>query len=558
MSYIFISGMHEDWCGFAQARLQEMGVAAVSADADHGLDLASFTQKLCKTYKVSTARSSKFRQISVGRAWQITAASIVVENADKGSWSWGHPDNIFLLDFWKNFDPLCNFVLVYGSFADFIARTPEAKARTTANNERLVQRWAAYHAEMVRFYHENQDRCILLNIRSFENEVGKIVNLLMERFDAAARIINSHASLETNPLLAMLSENTVDTIDAEDIGVIFSELESSADIVYDEKSNRGHLLDAAREQLATLVETTKKQDESLAAEKQKFEQALREFSAQRNLYEEALSENGELVQQGDKMRAELEKLKTQCSSLEKRAGRAEEQYLETRAKFDNASSENNLMLSQLKQAHEELEYYFRKSHELEAGSSDGEASATDINSKVPIEPERQNDLRRDIRDDLPQKIVVEFTNFFNGSGWHNAEQAGRWAGPGKSSALNIPKMVVSDYRMVLRITDGMSLAILENLRVSLNGRPLKLSLDKLCDLGGALAPLRRLKAGLNNIEKPYPVEFTANIPGSYLDPNQPNQVFGFEVIGSISPASSGASDTRELSLFYESLTLTSR
>ena len=149
MSFIFIAGMHEDWCRFSQSRLQEMGIAPISSETDKASGLQSYTQKLCKAHKVSTERSSKFRQVSPGKAWEITAASIIVENAENDNWCWGNPDNVFFLEFWKKLDPLCQFVLVYGSFADFRSLQSKQGASPTRSEDVLAKRWAAYHTEIL-------------------------------------------------------------------------------------------------------------------------------------------------------------------------------------------------------------------------------------------------------------------------------------------------------------------------------------------------------------------------------------------------------------------------
>ena len=99
-------------------------------------------------------------------------------------------------------------------------------------------------------------------------------------------------------------------------------------------------------------------------------------------------------------------------------------------------------------------------------------------------------------------------------------------------------MAVSAYRMSVRITDGMSLSILENLQVSLNDRRLSISIEKFCDLGGVLAPLRRLKADMTNVEKPYPVLVVANIPKSFIDESRSEQEFQFISSSVISPSRS--------------------
>ena len=424
-------------------------------------------------------------------------------------------------------------MLVYSSFGDFLTLQAQTRDLSSLNQAALAKRWSAYHAEMIRFYYANQDRCLLLNIRAFENEISKIASLMRERFDVEARIVNSRTKIDNDPIVALLAHNSVELIADAEVDEVFGEMSSSADAFCDEKTQIEGLLKSAVQRFQTLEEAALEQSEQLIVLKARAELQEAEFDAERKNYE-----------------AKFVSLKEQLIKFEG-------ELREERASHLEISSEKSLIMSQLHQAHEELEYYFRKSLQFEEETNKVDEPARQDNQPSPARTEHDS-LRKPGHSDngeADDEISLDFTNFLDGSGWHNAEKTGRWAGPAKVSRLNIPKMAYSNYRMTLRITDGMSLSILENLKVSLNGRHLSVSIQKFCDLEGALAPVRRFKADITNVEKPYPAAIIANIPKSYIDTNKTNQEFEFSVPQVLSPSSNGANDPRELSLYYSKLTL---
>ncbi len=522
--------MHADWCDFSQSRLIEMGLSSTISNHETTLSLNSFTGKICKAHKVSTQRSSKFRQISPGNAWQITAASIIVENSDSDDWCWGCPDNIFLLKFWKDFDPLFKFVLVYSSFETFLSRQEKLHDLTVKNVSSLKKRWDAYHTEMLRFYHKNQDRCLLLDIGSFENQTSEISQRLKGKFDIDTRIINAPATLDSNPIEILASYNHIKTLTDTDSENIFNELENSADIQNDTPQKPTELSQAAVEQYRTLKNHTDELEEQLLKEKTQVKTLKAE-----------LEQHKTLKRRTDELEEQLLKEKMQVKTLKAELLQNKKHY---QIGLEKRDSENSLMLSQLHQVQEELEFYFKKSLEPLKTEEPFPAPALQSDHQSVFEPESS------------KKIVINFANFINGNGWHNAEEKGRWAGPSTSSDIYINNITSTNYQMEVKIIDGMSLAILENLQILINNHPLKFSLIKLSELKGTLAPLRRLRANLTSIEKPYPAIISATIPKSLIDPQKNSQKFQFNVSAVQSPAVSEDNDIRQLSLFYEKLTLT--
>ena len=486
MSYFLITAMHQDWCHFSQSRLIEMGALPAKDDPSDAFNLNELIDKLSKAHKVSTERSTKFRQITPGQAWHISASSVIVENADHENWCWGHPNNVFFLDFWKDLDPLCQFILVYGSFEDYLTRQSKIRNFTQKNKEVLSARWKSYHAEMLRFYNRNRDRCLLMHIQAFESQTSEVSRLMFKHFDTKLRNINSIRKMDRNSLELLLALKYTDEINDGGIIDIANEIENSADIQHD---------------VSTLIET-------LA---------------------------NDTLEQFDALESRQMQLQTELSQLTN--------------KHETARQENKLLMAQLHQLQAELELYFKKSTELEKRSKE-------VSQQEQVDTRLQTQKKIEIHDQTSSEdIKINFSNYISGNGWHNAEDTGRWAGNTVKSSLFVKGLSAQDYDLEIRVLDGMSLEILENLELLVNGKPLKTFLKKLSDLQGTLAPLRRLKAGISQMEKPYPALLSATIPQKLIDSSKISQTIEFIVPQVRSPSKTGSSDTRYLSLFYETMRL---
>jgi len=499
MNYILISGMHERWCDFASSQLITMGLSPSIRGAEDALDLEKFTHKLCDTYNVSTDRSSKFRQISPGKAWHISATSIIIDNSENKNWCWGTPDNIFLLDFWKAFGELTKFVLVYGCFEDFLAQQNKLRDLTVKQIEKLAKQWKSYHAEMLKFYYANKDRCLLVDISSFVSQGAEIADSLLDKFDIEGRIINSRAFINDNPIEVLAQQNHIQTLQDMGTDTIFSELENSADVNSDQTLKQSALSEAAIEEYRRLEARIIEMEDKLS--------------------------NNELIAEG-------------------------QQYQVALSKNKQLAAENKLVLAQLHQVQEELEFYFKKTLQLEENAN--------LKPGHPVEKTLASNgptlFAKNVKS--AQDVTLDFANFINGSGWHNAEDTGRWSGPSTTSTIYVRKLEPTAYKMEVRILDGMSPTMLDKLQIYVGGQELKTSLRKLSDMRGPLAPLRRIKANMKHLEKPYPAIISATIPKTLIDPEKNVQTFEFVVPNVQQPIDTSNGDTRDLSLFYEKITLT--
>ena len=123
------------------------------------------------------------------------------------------------------------------------------------------------------------------------------------------------------------------------------------------------------------------------------------------------------------------------------------------AKKAALTQENELLLAQLQQVQDEL-----KRHHLQSKRDSDLRAQASLPSGVTLNQLTQATI------DLRGKI--------NGDNWYDAEQDGRWAGPGQVSTLVLPALTVGQYQLALEVVDAIEPEVLNGMTLSLNGNPL--------------------------------------------------------------------------------------
>ncbi|GAB5456207.1 MAG: hypothetical protein Hens2KO_24360 [Henriciella sp.] len=501
MTILVTCGIHDEWCTFAQGRLESMGFSAPAASSRSHLSASELTEKMIAVSRPFGKTSYKGVAPELGQAWHIAAADLMIANADQESWGWAHPDNLRFLDFWKAFEPNCRFALVYTSPAEYIAREISVDDVEGEGLEEIIERWRDYHEEMLRFYHANSDVSMLINLHNFEDTAQPIATLLSDRLNLNATRLNQAEYLFQSALMDVIAERLIDQ--ELELANLFSELENSADLPMSVSAySRRGLTGKAHKEL----------DENLSGLDQAQDSLL---SAQREI---------------DQLTQSLQRTEDMLTTE-----RREKEALEIAAAEAHVPE---LLEKQLEQVREELHLYFNKYNDLKsqiaAGQEQGPAGIGA--APQPTAPAIQIDLK----------------SYIDGEGWHHAEDHGRWAGASLSSTLRLPDLDAGTYTVSVRIVDTMALDILRGMSLTLNGAPLNASLKILSDMGGRLAPLRRAKAHASNIEKPLPATLSAKI-----EPNQirirDDNILGIVSPRAVYPPSVHGHDDRLLSCCIESV-----
>lgn len=501
MTILVTCGIHDEWCTFAQGRLESMGFSAPAASSRSHLSASELTEKMIAVSRPYGKTSYKGAAPKLGQAWHIAAADLMIANADQESWGWAHPDNLRFLDFWKAFEPNCRFALVYTSPAEYIAREISVDDVEGEGLEEIIERWRDYHEEMLRFYHANSDVSMLINLHNFEDTAQPIATLLSDRLNLNATRLNQAEYLFQSALMDVIAERLIDQ--ELELANLFSELENSADLPMSLSSySRRGLTGKAHKEL----------DENLSGLDQAQDSLL---AAQREI---------------DHLTQSLQSAEDMLTTE-----RREKEALEIAAAEAHVPE---LLEKQLEQVREELHLYFNKYNDLKSQIAAGQAP-TPAGTGAAAQP-------------LAPAIQIDLKSYIDGEGWHHAEDQGRWAGASLSSTLRLPDLEAGAYTVSVRIVDTMALDILRGMSLTLNGAPLNASLKILSDMGGRLAPLRRAKAHASNIEKPLPATLSAKI-----EPNQirirDDNILGIVSPRAVYPPSVHGHDDRLLSCCIESV-----
>lgn len=498
MTTLITSAFDPDWCSDVQIRLQEIGVSAPVASTRTEIGPIEWTEKVIKSGGIDVSSTDNLLHAQPGRAWDILAADIFVANADAHTWGWADDRNLPFLQYWRDFDPKSRFLILYAGPHACLAKSLMSEQISTAEVDGFLDRWFSYFGLALDFHQHNRDRSVLLPVEILYEQDDRITDVLNQRFQMNL----SKAKQRTN--------------------------------------YRHHLcLEIAAERVLSLDSRIRGlMDEMEAASDAPAPPILSDMIALETCYQDTRRiENAQA--QIERLTNELEAANSELEGLRSKSHDNETIPLSAQS-ADHLEQENKLLLRQLHQVQSELERYFRNYQELKDGSeelivdqSDRDNEATKKESSIEVS--RREGAKIDLR------------SYLNGTGWHAAEQFGRWAGLELNSTVKIPGLMRNDYLLSLEIVDAMDLDIVENLEISFDGMPLRSKKKILSSMGGRLAPIRRLKAKLERVEKPYPILVSAIIPSEIVSVDNFSHEITIHSPSAISPAQSGAKDARTLS-----------
>uniref|UniRef100_UPI0025FA61E1 hypothetical protein n=2 Tax=uncultured Thiodictyon sp. TaxID=1846217 RepID=UPI0025FA61E1 len=131
------------------------------------------------------------------------------------------------------------------------------------------------------------------------------------------------------------------------------------------------------------------------------------------------------------------------------------------AKNTEQAEEGKLLLLQLHQVQEELEFYFLKSQEWEQKSQELQQRADPAPAVPP-----------------PTQLMIDLCKEIDGTNWYASESDGRWAGPAQVSSLQVPGLGEGHFELQLDVVDAMTPEIFKGMAVSCNGRPIAVAVTQ--------------------------------------------------------------------------------
>jgi hypothetical protein len=505
MKIILTCGHSHSGHEFVHQTLVAAGLSQAQPSRRESMAPAELHENIFKAHDFALSDGSAASQLKPGKVWEELAVDLFLGNLAQRDWGWADARAVWLLEFWKSFDPQIRFTLVYSAPEFAVGQMLREKAVTTASIDQALASWVSANTEILRFYNRNRDRCVLVNVAAALHAPTRLIEKSVTSFGLGIGQLAAEYQIDRSGIPAIASSLARELIvDRNDVMSLFQELESSADL----------------------------HGEVVAVRKAEKVQASQEYLDLLENIEQMCHEAREHGDQLSRLRQERNELETKLLQAKKEADdhaamlkQAQEtpsvphaELMQMQSKVNELTQENELLLIQLHQVQEELESYFLQYQQL-AGKGHQVASEFSLRSKPWFEYQ-------------PAEITFDLRREFDGDNWYHAEGDGRWAGPEEVSSFRIPALRTGRYELQLDVVDAMEPEIFTGMEVSLNGT----RIEAITDWQG------------------YPTLFNAKFVTDELA-ESPTWEFQFKFPKLVSPAQHGSDDQRYLAIRIRSLVL---
>jgi hypothetical protein len=195
------------WCELQplQALLESSGLGKPrQAHAGSVLGIEQWHDRLCLSQPALAS------PIQPGKPWELAAGEIFLANWEQPVWGWADSRSTWLLEFWRDFDPSTRFVLLHTPAYDVLCRAMADTTTPTLDSQALLDTWCAYQTELLRFYHRNRTRSVLLHAHQVRQPGAPFVLAINQAFGAALKASEGAlpaAAQTVDPLLHLLVQS---------------------------------------------------------------------------------------------------------------------------------------------------------------------------------------------------------------------------------------------------------------------------------------------------------------------------------------------------------------
>jgi hypothetical protein len=523
------------YCGSEAAHriLVASGLADAVPSRREGLTAAVLHERMLKAHGVGRGDSGPPAQLRPGKVWEDLAVDLFLGNLTRASWGWADPAVVWFLEFWRDFDPQVRFLFVYASPQAVAARALLAGGVSPNQIGEVLESWAAYQLEVLRFYHRNRDRCLLVNALALAVAPDGFIRRVASAFELDLAV-PARPDLPESQAPSAIASILVDGLLGEsgEPQALYAELESYADLPEGEAGMSFVGWAPAWGEYRRLMQDLHKAEEARRLQAARFddlvqwnadtETALIEAKAEIAAQRAHIEDLGRMVEQSvSEWDAQVKVESDLRSTLERQSGelsRLQSEVAEQEGRNAHLVKDNEDMLKQLYAVQEELETYFLRCQELSAAVPEDPVGAAGVGQ--PWGPMAPVEIRFDLRGEV------------DGENWYYPEADGRWAGPELVSTLNLPVLGRGRYELQIEVADAMKPEILSGLRASLNDTPVSLAREG----------------------KRYPALLTGQFLADDL-PADGKWRLKIEFPGVASPADRGSDDRRSLAVRVRSVKL---
>ncbi len=524
MSIVLSCGHRNSGYDFAHKVLLASGLGAAHPSPVQQLSPEDMSQAMFDAYKISPDDPDQFGQIRPGKFWETMVNDFMSANMTVTDWGWADAKSIQLLDYWRQFDNLCKFVLVYSSPAYALAGLLMETRPSPELVRKTMSLWLVENSRMLNFYFANKDRAILVNVSSFASDAGSLVALAKEKLGLELADLSGEAlALAHDSLLDLMASPLV--ADYASCQELFQEMESAADLPSAEDSSDSSSLSClAWDSYRAACKQIEVRSSELAQLAEKSKLLSQQLEEQRAVLGQKDQETTLLSLQLEQSYEDQASAGTACLAT------AESEQLKDLAR------ENELLQLQLLQLQEELEYYFKKSQN-EPAKAQAKQQEGSAQPKAEAEPKPKGGTEAKPK----SGVKVDLRQFIDGSNWWNAEADGRWAGPATKSLLRLPALSRGSYRMEIDVVDAMDIEILRGMKIAVDGKSVAWKSDDAL-LGPWASFAKAFKKKLH-----YPQKLTALVRIG-KDQEGKDLPLTLTFPKTLSPAAKGSDDMRDLAV----------
>lgn len=375
------------WCKLKtiQQILNEAGVSTARAEpSSNTIDISAWYERVFFDQHEPTS------PLRVSKACELAVSQIFLTHWDQPVWGWSDSRSTWLLDFWRDFDETTHFVLFYTPAHSVLANALTNVSLDQFDHKFILDQWCAYQTEMLKFFHRNRNRCILLHADKVLAAPQSLIREINQQFK-----LNLHEQLnDLNPpekitpldllLVQQFLQSHPATLALEQ--EIHASLSTPQDVGLPTLNSLQTTPEAAAAQLRQLylqqanLQITRDRDveqlTELQSQVQHLQQAILELEQVNNLLQRQLSQiqedfassvlhnqalqqrTTELEQERDAEAAAKISALAHNDALEQEKAGLHNQVQNQQQTQQEILHENESLLVQLHQVQEELEHYF--------------------------------------------------------------------------------------------------------------------------------------------------------------------------------------------------------
>jgi len=192
---LIITSMHRSGSSLSASLLQSAGlhigrrlIGATEGNIKghfENLDFWSLHQKVLKSQGVNEEGWTLQDQIQVDDYYREEAKNLVAKNAISGLWGWKDPRTTLFLDFWANLLPEANFLVLFRypwEVVSSLYRGGQPYEIFKKQPELAIKFWLHYNQKILNFSNSFPQRCFLVSLNNFLQQIQPCIDALNEKF----------------------------------------------------------------------------------------------------------------------------------------------------------------------------------------------------------------------------------------------------------------------------------------------------------------------------------------------------------------------------------------